>query len=84
MPKESDFRLVEAPIPVLATGQLLVRSTFLSVDPYMRGRMTGIRTYADPVDIGQIMVGGTVGEVVQSLNPQFQTGDVVTGYWGWQ
>ncbi|HXX43381.1 MAG TPA: NADP-dependent oxidoreductase [Candidatus Acidoferrales bacterium] len=84
MPKESDFILVEAPIPALASGQLLVRSTFLSVDPYMRGRMTGVRTYADPVNIGQIMVGGTVGKVVQSLNPQFQPGDVVSGYWGWQ
>jgi len=84
MPKESDFSLVEAPIRALASGQVLVRSMFLSVDPYMRGRMTGIRTYADPVNIGQIMVGGTVGKVVQSLNPQFQPGDVVSGYWGWQ
>jgi leukotriene B4 12-hydroxydehydrogenase/15-oxo-prostaglandin 13-reductase len=84
MPKESDFRLVEAPIPALANGQILLRTLFLSVDPYMRGRMTGVRTYADPVDIGQVMVGGTVGKVVQSTNPQFRVGDVVTGYWGWQ
>jgi NADPH:quinone reductase len=84
MPKESDFRLVSAPIPALASGQVLLRTIFLSVDPYMRGRMNGIRTYADPVDIGQLMVGGTVGKVVQSSNPQFQVGDVVVGYWGWQ
>jgi NADPH-dependent curcumin reductase CurA len=84
MPKESDFRLVEAPLPALAQGQLLLRTMFLSVDPYMRGRMTGIRTYADPVDIGQVMVGGTVGKVIQSMNPQFRLGDVVVGYWGWQ
>jgi NADPH:quinone reductase len=84
MPKESDFSLVEAPIPALATGQVLLRTRFLSVDPYMRGRMTGVRTYADPVDIGQIMVGATVGEVVQSTNPQFRLGDSVAGYWGWQ
>jgi NADPH-dependent curcumin reductase CurA len=84
MPKESDFRLVESPIPALADGQILLRTLFLSVDPYMRGRMTGIRTYADPVDIGQRMVGGTVGRVVQSTNPQFRVGDVVVGYWGWQ
>src|SRR5215469_15206253 len=84
MPKESDFRLIEAPIPALAPGQVLLRSMFLSVDPYMRGRMTGVRTYADPVDIGQVMVGGTVGKVMQSTNPQFRVGDVVTGYWGWQ
>src|SRR5271156_3760122 len=84
MPKESDFRLVEAPIPALANGQILLRTLFLSVDPYMRGRMTGVRTYADPVDIGQLMVGGTVGKVVQSTNPQFRAGDFVLGYWGWQ
>jgi NADPH-dependent curcumin reductase CurA len=84
MPKESDFRLVEAPLPALAQGQVVLRSMFLSVDPYMRGRMTGVRTYADPVDIGQVMVGGTVGKVIQSTNPQFRVGDVVSGYWGWQ
>jgi NADPH-dependent curcumin reductase CurA len=84
MPKESDFRLVEAPIPALADNQIILRTKFLSVDPYMRGRMTGIRTYADPVDIGQLMVGGTVGEVVESKNPQFKPGDAVVGYWGWQ
>ncbi|MGA3295030.1 MAG: NADP-dependent oxidoreductase [Candidatus Acidiferrales bacterium] len=84
MPKESDFRIVEAPIIALANGQILVRTFFLSVDPYMRGRMNGVRTYADPVDIGQVMVGGTVGKVLQSLNSQFQAGDIVVGYWGWQ
>jgi len=84
MPKESDFRLVEAQIPALASGQILLQTLYLSVDPYMRGRMTGVRTYADPVNIGQVMVGGTVGKVVQSLNAQFQQGDVVSGYWGWQ
>jgi NADPH:quinone reductase len=84
MPKQSDFELVEAVIPALTERQVLLRSLFLSVDPYMRGRMTGIRTYADPVDIGQVMVGGTVGKVLQSTHPQFSVGDVVTGYWGWQ
>lgn len=84
MPKESDFALVSAPMPSPDDGQVLLRTLFLSVDPYMRGRMTGVRTYADPVDIGQLMVGGTVGEVVESRNPKFQTGDVVSGFWGWQ
>jgi len=84
MPKQSDFELVEVAIPALTERQLLLRSLFLSVDPYMRGRMTGVRTYADPVDIGQVMVGGTVGKVLQSTHPQFSVGDVVTGYWGWQ
>jgi len=84
MPKESDFAPVSAPLPACADGQFLARTLFLSVDPYMRGRMTGIRTYADPVVIGQVMVGGTVGKVVQSRNPKFRVGDIVTGYWGWQ
>ena len=84
MPKESDFRLVEAPIPALAAGQILLRTKFLSVDPYMRGRMNGVRTYADPVLVGELMVGGTVGEVVDSKNPNYQPGDTVAGYWGWQ
>ena len=84
MPKESDFRLVSAPLPALASGQVLLRTVFLSVDPYMRGRMNGIRTYADPVDIGQLMIGATVGKVAQSQNPAFQVGDIVVGYWGWQ
>ena len=84
MPKESDFRLVERPLAPLAQGQVLLRTLFLSVDPYMRGRMTGVRTYADPVDIGQVMVGGTVSKVVQSMNPQFRLGDIVVGYTGWQ
>src|ERR1700683_1911932 len=79
MPKESDFRLVEAPIPALAEGQILLRTIFLSVDPYMRGRMNGVRTYADPVDIGQLMVGGTVGGVGQSRDPQFKVGGMGVG-----
>ncbi|MDE3110310.1 MAG: NADP-dependent oxidoreductase, partial [Acidobacteriota bacterium] len=69
MPKESDFELVSEPLPPLAQGQLLLHTQYLSVDPYMRGRMTGVRTYADPVNIGEMMVGGTVGEVIESRNP---------------
>lgn len=84
MPRESDFQLVSEPLPPLSDGQVLLRTQYLSVDPYMRGRMTGVRTYADPVDIGQTMVGGTIGEVVESRNANLQVGDVVTGYWGWQ
>jgi len=84
MPKETDFRVVEASIPALTEGQALLRTLYLSVDPYMRGRMNGVRTYTDPVDIDQVMVGGTVGEVVRSSNAKFQVGDVVEGYWGWQ
>lgn len=84
LPKESDFELVELPLPSLAEGQLVLRTLFLSVDPYMRSRISGIRTYADPVNIGQRMVGGTVGQVIESKNPQFKPGEFYEGYWGWQ
>src|SRR5271166_3353994 len=84
MPKESDFKLVEAPLASPAQGQVLVKTTYLSVDPYMRGRITGVRTYADPVNVGDTMVGGTVGQVIESRDPSLQPGDFVVGYWGWQ
>lgn len=84
LPKESDFELVELPLSSLTDGQILLRTHFLSVDPYMRSRISGIRTYADPVNIGQRMVGGTVGEVIESKNPKFQVGEFYEGYWGWQ
>jgi len=84
MPKESDFNLVETPAPSPREGELLLQTLYLSVDPYMRGRMTGVRSYADPVKIGDVMVGGTVGRVTQSSHPKFKPGDVVEGYWGWQ
>ncbi len=84
LPKESDFKLVEAPLAVPQQGEVLVKTTYLSVDPYMRGRITGVRTYADPVNIGDVMVGGTVGEVIESRDPNLQPGDFVAGAWGWR
>jgi NADPH:quinone reductase len=84
MPKESDFSLVNAPLPAVRDGQVLVKTVYLSVDPYMRGRITGVRTYADPVNVGDVMVGGTVGQVVDSKASGFAAGDFVNGYWGWQ
>jgi len=84
LPKPSDFRLVESPVPEPAEGQFLVKTNYLSVDPYMRGRISEAKSYADPVKIGQVMVGGTVGTVVESRHPGYQVGDVVVGYWGWQ
>jgi NADPH:quinone reductase len=84
LPKESDFSFTESPMPAPAEGQVLVKSVYLSVDPYMRGRITGVRTYADPVNIGEIMQAGTVGQVVESKAPGFAAGDFVTGMWGWQ
>jgi NADPH-dependent curcumin reductase CurA len=84
MPKESDFRLVSEPRPEPGDGQFLIKTAFWSVDPYMRGRITGIKTYADPVLVGDLMQGGTVGEIVESKNPKFAVGDFVVGMWGWQ
>jgi leukotriene B4 12-hydroxydehydrogenase/15-oxo-prostaglandin 13-reductase len=84
MPKESDFAVVEAPMPAVADGQALVKALYLSVDPYMRGRITGVRSYAEPVNIGDVMVGGTVGQVLESKAPGLAAGDFVNGQWGWQ
>src|SRR5437870_12992076 len=84
MPKESDFRIVEAPLQPLGAGEALVKTVYWSVDPYMRGRITGVKTYADPVLVGDLMVGGTVGQVLESNSPDYRAGDYVVGYWGWQ
>jgi leukotriene B4 12-hydroxydehydrogenase/15-oxo-prostaglandin 13-reductase len=84
MPKESDFTLVEAKLPSLAAGQALVKTSYISVDPYMRGRITGIRTYADPILVGDVMAGGSVGQVVESQEPALAVGDYVIGQWGWR
>jgi NADPH-dependent curcumin reductase len=83
-PSAGDFRIVEAPVPEPGPGQLLVRVVYLSVDPYMRGRMSDARSYVPPVALGQVMEGGTVGEVVRSSHPRFAVGDVVEGRLGWQ
>jgi NADPH-dependent curcumin reductase len=82
--KESDFKIVTADIPKPGLGQVLVRNLWLSLDPYMRGRMNDVQSYAASLKIGDTMVGGTVGEVVESNNPSFRQGDHVRGYYGWQ
>src|SRR5579885_1365535 len=84
LPKESDFKLVETPVRELSGGEVLVRAAFLSVDPYMRGRISGMKSYAAPVEIGQMIVGGGVAEVIESKNPEFKPGDFVDIYMGWQ
>ena len=81
---ESAFRMEEVPVPEPGPGELLVRNIWLSVDPYMRGRMREAKSYAKPVPIGGVMEGGTVGEVVASNNPGFQAGDIVEERLGWQ
>ena len=80
----SNFRLVEAPLPALADGQVLVRHHFLSLDPYMRGRMNDAKNYAKPQPLDQVMQGGTVGEVIESRHPGYKSGDKVVGMGGWQ
>jgi NADPH-dependent curcumin reductase len=82
--RETDFRLVETDVPEIGEGQFLVRNRYLSLDPYMRRRMDEGKSYARKVEIGEVMVGGTVGEVVASRHPDFQTGDTVLGSFGWQ
>jgi NADPH-dependent curcumin reductase CurA len=79
-----NFRLVEADIPDLQDGQLLVQHHYLSLDPYMRGRMNDSKSYAQPQALNQTMGGGTAGEVVASKNPAFAVGDKVVGMGGWQ
>ena len=84
MAKESDFKLVETPVPQPGPGEMLVRMLYVSVDPYMRSRMNDVKSYAPPVQIGEVMGGGAVGKVVDSKNPQFAAGDLVEGLFGWQ
>lgn len=83
-PSETDFRVEEVALPALGPGQVLVRIIYLSLDPYMRGRMRAGPSYAPPVAIGGTMVGGTVGEVVASENKHFKPGDIVEDRLGWQ
>ena len=84
MPRESDFEIVDVPVASPGEGEVLARTLFLSLDPYMRGRISGVRSYAAGVSVGQVIVGGTVGEVVASRHPGFAAGDVVAGASGWQ
>jgi len=80
----SNFKLVSADTPPLQDGQVLVRHHYLSLDPYMRGRMNAGKSYAQPQPLGEVMQGGTVGEVVESKNARYQPGDKVVGFGGWQ
>ena len=83
-PTAANFRLVAAPLPDLAEGEVLVRHHFLSLDPYMRGRMNDAKSYAQPQPLDAVMQGGTAGEVVASRNAEFAVGDKVVGMGGWQ
>jgi NADPH-dependent curcumin reductase CurA len=83
-PEPSHFRLEEEPVTQPADGQVLLRTLFLSLDPYMRGRMSDAPSYAPPVAVGDVMVGGTVCRVETSRHPDFTAGDLVLAYTGWQ
>src|SRR2546421_9974779 len=83
-PKPSDFRLVEDQAPEPRDGEVLLRTHWLSLDPYMRGRMSAAKSYAKPVEVGEVMVGGTVSKVAASRHEDFAVGDIVSSYAGWQ
>jgi NADPH-dependent curcumin reductase CurA len=83
-PKTTDFRLVEETVGEPGPGEVLLKTLWLSLDPYMRGRMSDAKSYAEPVAIGEVMGGGTVSKVIASNNKAFAVGDIVVGYTGWQ
>jgi NADPH-dependent curcumin reductase CurA len=81
---EDNFRIVEVPVGKPGPGEVLVKNEWLSLDPYMRGRMSDAKSYAKSTEIGEVMVGQTVGEVVESRDPNFKSGDKVLTPLGWQ
>jgi len=81
---EENFRIVEAPVATPAAGEVLVKNEWLSLDPYMRGRMSDAKSYVPPVPIDEVMVGQTVGDVIESQDPRFKPGDKVLTHLGWQ
>lgn len=84
MPNEANFRIVETEVPQPKAGEVLVRTLYLSVDPYMRGRMDDRKSYIAPFAVNEVITGGGIGEVIESRSPAFQPGDIVTGMLGWQ
>jgi NADPH-dependent curcumin reductase CurA len=84
MPTPANFELVETAVPTPGPGQVLVRNSYMSVDPYMRSRMVDRASYAPPFQIGETLTGGAVGQVVSSNNPGFKAGDFVSNFSGWR
>src|ERR1700688_4988701 len=84
MPVADDFAIVDSPLPEPGDGQVLLRGIYLSLDPYMRGRISGVRSYARPVEIGEVIEGRVVGQVVRSRHSDFREGDYAFGGYGWQ
>jgi NADPH-dependent curcumin reductase len=83
-PALDNFELLQRPVPDLGDGEVLLRTRYLSLDPYMRGRMSAAKSYARSVEIGEPMVGATISEITMSRNSRFAVGDTVLGYGGWQ
>src|SRR6185436_15917971 len=83
-PSDASYETRTEPVPDLQDGQVLLRTIYLSLDPYMRGRMSTAKSYAAPVPLGGVMLGGTVCEVVESCSPRRAAGDIVLAYTGWQ
>ncbi len=83
-PDDSTFETTSTELPDLQEGQAMLRTVYLSLDPYMRGRMSAAKSYAAPLEVGDVLMGGTVCEVVESRTPEYAAGDVVLSYSGWQ
>jgi NADPH-dependent curcumin reductase CurA len=83
-PSADNFTLNEAPIPTAGDGEIVVRALYLSLDPYMRGRMRDVKSYVPPQPLGEVMTGGVVAQVIESKNPKFAEGDIVESLFGWQ
>jgi NADPH-dependent curcumin reductase CurA len=84
LPSESNFEIVQSTMPEAGQGEVLRRTIYLSLDPYMRGRMSTAKSYAEPAKLGEPMVGSTISEVIESKNPRYRAGDFVLGLDGWQ
>src|SRR5258708_21024656 len=83
-PQKSDFRLEEVRIPTPGSGQVLLGVLYLSLDPYMRGRMDDRKSYAKPLQVGDVMSGEAVARVIESRHPEYSEGDVVLAHTGWR
>jgi len=84
VPTDENFQLVETEVPSIADGEVLLRSLYISVDPYLRGRMRESKSYVPPFQLGQVIESGVVSEVMESKSPDFKKGDVVSAYLGWR
>ena len=84
MPDISNFSIQEESLPVPQAGEALVRTLYLSVDPYIRGRLSEAKSYAEPYKVGEVIKSGAVGQVMESTDPALKQGDIVSGAWGWQ